>query len=354
MRFHSVYPKDRFANRLLLLALTVLVVAPIGSRAAAQNAPLISGGLGFLSSTVGGTTYLQPVIAPVAAISLGSHLLVESRADLREFYQPKNGTGPYQGAFFPTLEYLQLDYIAARKLTITVGRFLTPFGTYNERLTPIWIRNFQDTPLIFGIGTRTTGSSDGVMARGALFSTTAAQVNYTGYFSVYTGVPEFEAARSTGGRIGAYFPGKRLELGTSYESFLQSPRSNSTGADLWWQPWRFPLHIRSEYAHAAHAQGYWLEASYRLSQWRGPDSLLGRLEPVFRMQQVFRNSPGPGDALPSADTQQADFGLDYHLPNEVRLNTSYSRQLSSTGNTNIWDTSLTYRFLFPVIWRRGR
>jgi hypothetical protein len=34
----------------------------------------------------------------------------------------------------------------------------------------------------------------------------------------------------------------------------------------------------------------------------------------------------------------------------VRLNTSYSRKFSSTGNANIWDISLTYRFLFPM-WR---
>lgn len=111
--------------------------------------------------------------------------------------------------------------------------------------------------------------------------------------------------------------------------------------------------MRSEYAHGPHAQGYWLESSYRLSQWRGPDSFLGRVEPLFRMQQTFRNSPGAGDGLPAADTQQADFGLDYHLPREVRFNVSYSRAFSSAGNANIWDLSLVYRFLFPV-WRRKK
>lgn len=54
--------------------------------------------------------------------------------------------------------------------------------------------------------------------------------------------------------------------------------------------------------------------------------------------------------LPSADTRQADFGFDYHLPHEVRLNTSYSRKFSTNGNANISDMPLTYRFLFPV-WR---
>ena len=56
------------------------------------------------------------------------------------------------------------------------------------------------------------------------------------------------------------------------------------------------------------------------------------------------------DGLPSANTQQADFGLDYNFPHTVRLNSSYSREFSKTGDTNIWDVSLTYRFLLPL-WR---
>jgi hypothetical protein len=108
--------------------------------------------------------------------------------------------------------------------------------------------------------------------------------------------------------------------------------------------------VRSEYAHAPGAQGYWIEAAYRLSQLGGADSIIGRLEPVFRMQQVFRNGPSPVDGLPAANTQQADFGLDYNFSHNVRLNSSYSRKFSKTGDANIWDVSLTYRFLFPL-WR---
>lgn len=317
----------------------------------AQNVPIISGGIGFLNSTNAGANFFQPVLAPVVAIPLGSHLLVESRFDFREFVGRQNGTfGPYQGTFFKSTQYLQLDYIAAPKLTVTVGRFLTPFGTYNERLTPIWIQNFQDSPYIFSIGTRTTGSSDGLMIRGSLLSQPKVHVNYIGYFSVSSGVGQFQSARSAGDRIDVYFPNKRVEIGTSYGRFLQGVHNNSVGFHFWWFPWRSPLQVRSEYAHGEHAQGYWIESSYRLSQWRGPDSVIGRIEPLFRMQQVFRNSPDAEDGLPSVDTKQADFGLDYHFPHEVRLNTSYSRKFAANGNANIWDMSLTYRFLFPV-WR---
>ena len=318
-----------------------------GSKAGAQNTPLISGGVGFLTTTNNGVTTLQPVISPVAAVPLGEHLLVESRAYIEEFIGPENGnSGPYKADFFAGLQYLQLDYIATPKVTLTVGDFLTPFATYNERLTPIWISNFQDAPLIYPIGNQ-HGSSVGVMLRGNAYSAGNVRLNYTGYFSVLSNVKQFEGERASGGRFSMYLPDKRLEIGVSYSRLLQGQQGNSEGFDLWWQPYRVPLAIRSEYAHGPSSQGYWVEAAYRLSQWNGPDSWLGRLEPVFRMQQTFRDSPG-SDQLPAVNTQRVDFGLDYHLPHEVRVNTSYSRQFASTGDKNIWETTVTYRFLFPA------
>ncbi len=332
----------------MLHALMLLALFVWGIDAKAQNVPLISGGLGFLTNTSGGSTTVQPVISPVTAVPLGEHLLVESRAYLAEIVAPKNGnTGPYQGDFFAGLQYLQLDYIAAPRLTVTVGDFLTPFGTYNERLAPIWISDFQDAPLIYPIGNQ-HGSSVGAMLRGVAFSTPHVQLSYAGYFSVRSNVKQFFGERASGGQFSLYLPDRRLEVGASYSRLLQDQQGNSAGVHLWWQPYRVPLSVRSEYAHGPHAQGYWIETAYRLSQWNGPDSRLGRLEPVFRMQQTFRDSPGNGDQLPAVNTQRADFGFNYHLPDEVRLNAGYSRRFSSAGNENIWETTLTYRFLFPA------
>jgi hypothetical protein len=346
--FSNRHPHSRFLLVAIFISAGLLLTPAIP--AMAQDTPIISGGIGFLDSTNTGVNFFQPVIAPVIAAPIGNHFLAEGRFYFEEFYSQENNTGPYHGTFLKSTQYLQLDYIAAPKLTFTVGRFLTPFGTYNERLSAIWIQNFQDAPLIFPIGTRTTGSSDGAMVRGVLLSRPAVQVNYLAYFSVLSGVGQFQASRAAGDRVDVYFPGKRIELGTSYARFLQGTQNNSIGMHFWWESPQVPLHVRSEYAHGAHAQGYWMESAYRLSQWHGPDSTVGRLEPLFRMQQTFRNSPGPGDGLPSADTKQADFGFVYHLPHEVRFDTSYSRKFSTAGNGNIWDLSLTYRFLFPV-WR---
>jgi len=344
----SASPRLQTGIRNPAWAVVVLAIVSLGPQATAQDTPLISGAVGFISHTNGGISFLQPVIAPFAAVPIGSSFLIEARADLREVIAPTNGNGPYEGQFFANLQYLQLDYLANSKLTITAGRFLTPFQTYDERLTPIWIRNFPDTPLIFPIGTRTSGSSDGGMLRGDLVSKPGWQLNYAAFFSANCTVGQLYAGRATGFRTGVFLPGKRLEVGVSYERFLQDQHSNSAGTYVWWKPWRFPLQVRSEYAHGPTGQGYWIEAVYRLSQVRGPDSWIGRLQPGFRMQQFFRTSPGLGDILPAHDTNQTDFGLNYYFPNEIRLSASYSRQFTSPVDRNIWNVALTYRFLFPA------
>jgi hypothetical protein len=339
------------SKRMLGACVILLGAVSLAPYSRAQNTPLISGGVGFFTSTNAGSTTYLPVLTPVLVAPLGQHLLVESRATLIESYFPKGGGQQgYTSSPFLALSYLQLDYLAASHLTVVAGEFLTPFGTYNERLSPIWIGNFQDAPLITGLGTMGTGSSVGGMLRGSAVSTPKFSIDYAAYFSSKSTNMQFDAERSSGGRISLYLPEKHLELGTSYGRLLQGVQANYAGAHLWWEPADSVFKLRSEYAHGPHSQGYWLETDYRLARFGGPDTLIGRLEPVFRWQQTFRNSPDPTDGLPSADTQRTDFGLDYHLPHEVRINTSYARQFSSAGNRNVWETGIVYRFLFPT-WR---
>jgi hypothetical protein len=317
---------------------------------AQSNIPIISGGIQYLNSTQGGATTFQPVIAPVVSIPIGQHWLIESRATFDEVIFRENGTsGPYHAQTFSSIDYLQLDYIANSHLTITVGEFLTPFNIYNERLTPVWIHNLSNGPLIFGIGTRTSGSSDGGMVRGVAVSHKNWELNYAAYFSALVNANHFGAGRTAGGRAGVFLPRQRLEVGASYQRFLQDVHLNSWGAYLVWQPYSAPLDLRAEYAHTRGGQGYWIEGAYRLSKFRGPDSWLGRLQAIGRVQQFFLGTPSPGDVLPGADTHQVDFGLNYYLPHNLRLNANYGRQFSVLGNSNIWNVQVTYRFLFPLI-----
>lgn len=331
-------------------ALLVLGASWIAPSLMAQNTPLISGGVGFLHSTTAGSTDYEMVAVPVLEAPIGQHLLIESRGNLVETFSPRGPDQTYDHSTFLGLSYLQADYIATSHITAVAGYFLTPFGTYNERLSPIWISNLPDSPLIYGIGTMGSGTATGGMLRGNAFSDEHVSISYAAYFSAGSTNKEFVSSRSSGGQVFAYFPKARLEVGASYGRLLETKQANAVGAHVWWEPEKFPLKVRSEYAHGPHSQGYWVETDYRLSQIHGAESLIGRLEPLFRIQQTFRNSPDATDGLPAADTQQVDFGLDYHLPHEVRVNTSYERQFSSTGNFNVWQTGIVYRFLFPA-WR---
>ena len=333
------------------LALQAACTAVLLGSAVAQNAPYISGGGGFITSTKGGNTTYIPIIAPEFVGALGDHVMVESRATILESYFPRGGGSPgYKHDAFLGLSYLQADVIANRHLTIVAGEFLTPFGTYNERLSPIWISNFEEAPLTFGAGTMGTASSVGCMVRGTAFSSDEVNVDYAAYFSAASTNGQFNAERSSGGRVSAYFPKAGVEAGASFSRLLQNTHENFFGGHFWWEPADSYFRLRSEFAHAPHARGYWLEADYRLAHFGGERSVLGRLEPVFRMQQVFRNALDAEDGMPSADTNRVDFALDYHLPHAVRINTSYARELSSNGNRNIWQTGIVYRFLFPL-WR---
>lgn len=334
------------SRRLSTALLLLLLLGPFAR--AQSNVPIISGGAGFIATREGNFTFLQPVITPVFAAPVGDRWLFESRVDLREFFL-QAGSGPYSHQFFDTIEYAQVDFTAAPWLTIVAGRFLTPFNIYNERLSPIWIHNLQDPPIIYPIGTRTNSYNDGLMVRGVFLARDNYELHYTAYFSTLSTIKKLESGRSTGGRVGAFFPKSGLEIGASYQKLLQDNRDNSEGAYLSWQPSALPLDLRSEYAHSEVGQGYWIEGAYRLSRFRGLDSLLGRVQLVGRMEQFFHGStPDLTGALPTADMQKPELGFNYYLPHEVRLSASYGRQLSSAGNVNVWNFGITYRFLFPL------
>jgi hypothetical protein len=317
--------------------------------ASAQDTPLLSGGIAFFSNTNGGNTSYQPLIEPLLAAPIGPHLLVESRAALVETFAPRtNGQSGYDHTHFVGLTYLQGDYVRSPRVTLVFGDFLLPFNTFNERLSPVWINNFQDGPIVASLGLMSSGTGLGGMLRGSAVSHPKYSIDYAAYFSTRSGNEQFNSSRSSGGRASLYLKDPGLELGVSYGRLLQGTQENFYGAYAWWEPIGSGFRLRSEFARGHHAQGYWAEADYRLQALGGRDSFFGRFEPLFRMQQTFRRDTIVSDGLPLVNIQRADFGLDYNLPHNTRILTSYSRQFSSTGNVNIWETGIVYRFLFPA------
>ncbi len=341
----------------LVTALAGLLISLILSRnAAAQTpdtekpVPILSGALGYFNFVSGGQNLIDTQFNPVLLLPLGDNWLIESRGAFEGQFQRPAPNQPYAGPLAKTLDYFQVDYIANPYVTITAGRFLTPFGIFNERLYPVWIRALQPDPLILPLA---TASSDGAMLRGGFSLSPRVNMNYAAYISATSiGVTGLESERHVGTRAGFFFPGARLEVGTSWQKTLQDDRKNAFGFHMGWQAPKIPLNLRSEYAHSFQGSGYWVEGAYRLSQAHFWQKRMRRTEVVARMQQFFNGEIG-ADAdsalgLPGAETREADFGVNYFLRDGFKGVAGYGRQFSSLGNFNQWTFGLAYRFLIPL------
>src|SRR5580704_2092884 len=95
--------------------------------------PVVIGGAGFITTFDGGEPHLGPLLAPVLLVPIENRWLIESRATFQADMTQRPGSSSFHGQVLKSIDYLQLDFIANPYLTVTVGRFLTPFGIFNER-----------------------------------------------------------------------------------------------------------------------------------------------------------------------------------------------------------------------------
>jgi hypothetical protein len=317
---------------------------------AEKPVPILTGAAGYFNFVTAGQNQVDAQINPVLLLPLGDRWLVESRAEFEGAFQRPPDGGSYGGMVSKNLDYLQADYIANPYLTVTMGRFLTPFGIFNERLYPIWIRSLQQDPLILPLSAE---SSDGMMLRGGFPVNATVNLNYAAYVSaVSSGHNNLESDRNVGVRVGIFLPGPRVEVGTSWQKLLQGERSNAFGFHFAWQPTRLPLNIHSEYARSHQGSGYWIDGAYRLSQVLFWQKALRRLEFAGRVEQFFNGQISSDDAqsagLPGANTREGEFGLNYYLHDGLKAVASYGRQFSSAGNLNLWTVGVAYRFAVPL------
>lgn len=350
------FGKQAFARRRKSVPFAAAALLLLASHAFAQAAegdkpvPILTGNIGTFSFVTAGQNVIDTQVNPVLLVPMGNRWLIESRAEFEGQFQRPPGGGPYQGPVDKHVDYAQIDYIANPYLTVTAGRFLTPFGIFNERLYPVWIRFLQPDPLIYSIS---TVDSDGAMFRGGFPAGSRADINYAAYLSVASiGIDSVDSERHVGGRLGFFFPGPRLEVGGSWLRTLQGERKNSFGFHASWQPSKVPLSVRAEMARSFEGSGYWAEGAYRLSQVRFWHKAMRSTELVGRFQQFFVGEAG-SDAdselgLPPANTNQADFGVNYFLRDGLKGTVSYGRGFSTAGNYNQWSFGFAYRFLVPL------
>jgi hypothetical protein len=309
--------------------------------------PVFSAGVGFVTNFEGGTPHLDPLVSPIFLIPLGQNWLIESRDTFEsDLAPPPDGIG-YKGVLEKEVDYLQLDYIANPYLTVTVGRYLTPFGIFNERLYPIWIRDLQSDPLILPIATGPSNASTGIMFRGGFSATPKVEINYATYFSTLSTINRIDSDRDAGFRAGLFFPGPRVEIGGSFQHLLQDDHTNAFGFHFEWQPPSTSLDLRSEYARSHNGSGYWVEPAYRLTNAPVWKHELRHVQLVARMQQFFTGPIVDGD-LPAFNTNEFESGVNYYFRDDIRFVSSYGRQFTAGGNENVWTLGLTYRVAIPL------
>jgi hypothetical protein len=311
--------------------------------------PLVTGFMAFQSSFSPGEQHVNPVFDPILLIPLGNKLIVESEFEMNlDVVRSEGQWGP--AAVDHSIEYLQLDYMAHPNLTITAGRFLTPFGIYRERIHPLWVRNLQDEPIIFAMN---ANSANGAMLRGAARLSSDVTLTYATYYSALANWKLMPSDRSVGGRASLFFPNKRLELGASFSRTFGNLRYNMFGMDATWNLKRIPLDIRAEGLHnAALGSGYWVEGAYRLTKLGG-NAFLRKSQVVLRGEQYFTPSTismsnaaaDAMSALPDRDTKRIGLGWNYYLTNGIRLNASFGHNFATGEDRNTWGVGVTYRFV---------
>ena len=141
------------------------------------------------------------------------------------------------------LDYADLQYLVTDNLTVGVGKFLTPFGLFSERLHPAWINKLPNAPLVRGHEGLAPPSSIGAYLRGVI-PFDGQKITYSLYVSNgptlvdavrddeefggldFTG---FSGNKAAGGRIG-YLPIPQLEFGYSF-MFAEVDSDNGLKAD---------------------------------------------------------------------------------------------------------------------------
>jgi len=68
---------------------------------------------------------------------------------------------------------------------------------------------------------------------------------------------------------------------------------------------------------------------------------------VGRMEQFFVRNGG-GNGLARVSEKRPEAGLNFQIRDDWRLESSYVRLLSQSGNSNTWNFGLTYRFVWPL------
>ncbi len=259
------------------------------------------------------------------------------------------------------LGYAHMSYLVNDYLTLGAGKFLLPFGTFNERTHPSWINKLPTAPLVTGL----VGESGvGAQARGG-FPMGSTKLNYSLY---YINGPEFLDSESNAGRLGfgrnldnnngktfgarvGFLPIPELEVGYSFLTgrvgdsggIYRKQDTVMHGIDFAYarefDALKGRLDLKGEFAWADtddanfvgpfkpftfdnKSNGWYVQAAYRPTKVNlklGDTIELRNCEFVFRYDQLRRAGP---KAL-GVDRDQITLGLDYWIRPNVVMKAAY-------------------------------
>lgn len=267
------------------------------------------------------------------------------------------------------LGYAQLSFVVNDWMTIAVGKFLTPFGTFWERWHPAWINRLPTMPLMYSHDGGFVGEGlVGIQARGGV-RVGSTLVNYSVYFANgpnlgteadEAGAIEFERNldnnnnKTFGGRIGA-LPLPYVEVGFS----LLSGRVGDSGTvngkvdtlilglDFWFgreiRALKGYLEIRGELAWADtddavvddengnpflftnnKRQGFFVQIAWRPTLL---DGFANKIELVVRFDSNKKR--GPGEL--GIDQTRITLGVDYWVLENMPLKFAWFQNSFSEG-----------------------
>lgn len=138
--------------------------------------PMLTGN-GFINFEKGineGTPVFHGALYPIIVWKISSRLFFEQETEIAIEDQKIKAD----------VEYATLHYTINRYFTIGAGKFLSPFGTYQERIHPAWINKFSEAPLGLSHDGILVGamSEIGVEIRGGS-PVGSSKLNYVAYIS---------------------------------------------------------------------------------------------------------------------------------------------------------------------------
>ena len=122
-----------------LLFVLALGLSAVGEEEAAPDNRFLLTGYGF-------TTYVDPGDGP-GSFDLGFVPIFLYRVSDRFLFEAELEFEYEDGQLETGMEYAQIDWLANDYLTVVAGQFLTPFGSFIEKLHPAWINKLPTAPL---------------------------------------------------------------------------------------------------------------------------------------------------------------------------------------------------------------